>query len=260
MNELTVRNSVEPAIMEEVMVNGDLSKLTPQQRISYYNSVCQSVGLNPLTKPFSYIRLNGKLTLYALKDATDQLRKINGVSIGMPKIDYMDDLIMVTVSATDKTGKKDSDIGVVNLLNLKGDMKANAIMKAVTKAKRRVTLSISGLGWLDETETETIPGAEIIEIDDEIIDQPPAPSVGHDLVDVAIAEGGKVSSSMSLETAEAVTSSDGTRYGDIETEKLVHMANAITKSIKKNGISHEEHETRQMKLDAIRVILESRNG
>lgn len=90
--------------------------------------------------------------------------------------------------------------------------------------------------------------------------QPHAPSVGHDLVDVAIAEGGKVSSTMSLETAEAVTSSDGTRYGDIETEKLVHMANAITKSIKKNGISHEEHETRQMKLDAIRVILESRNG
>lgn len=93
-----------------------------------------------------------------------------------------------------------------------------------------------------------------------IEDQPPAPSVGHDLVNEAIAEGGKVSSSMSLETAEAVTSSDGVRYGDIETEKLVHMANAITKSIKKNGISHEEHETRQMKLDAIRVILESRNG
>ena len=90
--------------------------------------------------------------------------------------------------------------------------------------------------------------------------QPPAPSNnGHDLVDVAIEEGGKVKSSMTLETAEAVTSSDGVRYGDIETEKLVHMANAITKSIKKNGVSHEEHETRQMKLDAIRVILESRN-
>ena len=30
-------------------------------------------------------------------------------------------------------------------------------MKAETKAKRRVTLSIAGLGWLDETELETIP-------------------------------------------------------------------------------------------------------
>ena len=32
-------------------------------------------------------------------------------------------------------------------------------MKAETKAKRRVTLSICGLGMLDETEVETIPGA-----------------------------------------------------------------------------------------------------
>lgn len=79
------------------------------------------------------------------------------------------------------------------------------------------------------------------------------------LVEVAQELGGVVKTTMSLETAEAVTSSDGTRYGDIETEKLVHMANAIAKSIKKNGISHEEHETRQMKLNAIRVILESRN-
>jgi len=30
-------------------------------------------------------------------------------------------------------------------------------MKAETKAKRRVTLSIAGLGWLDETELDTIP-------------------------------------------------------------------------------------------------------
>jgi hypothetical protein len=40
---------------------------------------------------------------------------------------------------------------------LKGDALANALMKAETKAKRRVTLSIAGLGWLDETELETIP-------------------------------------------------------------------------------------------------------
>jgi hypothetical protein len=32
-------------------------------------------------------------------------------------------------------------------------------MKATTKAKRRATLSICGLGWLDETEVETIPHA-----------------------------------------------------------------------------------------------------
>jgi hypothetical protein len=38
---------------------------------------------------------------------------------------------------------------------------ANALMKAETKAKRRVTLSICGLGMLDESEVESIPGAAV---------------------------------------------------------------------------------------------------
>jgi len=46
----------------------------------------------------------------------------------------------------------------VPLGTLKGDALASALMKAETKAKRRVTLSIAGLGWLDETELATIPG------------------------------------------------------------------------------------------------------
>jgi hypothetical protein len=36
-----------------------------------------------------------------------------------------------------------------------------AFLKAETKSKRRVTLSICGLGMLDETEVETIPGAVV---------------------------------------------------------------------------------------------------
>jgi hypothetical protein len=45
--------------------------------------------------------------------------------------------------------------------HLKGDALANALMRAETKAKRRVTLSLAGLGWLDETEIVTIPGARV---------------------------------------------------------------------------------------------------
>ncbi|MDU5950540.1 MAG: hypothetical protein E6Z15_26195, partial [Paenibacillus macerans] len=47
---------------------------------------------------------------------------------------------------------------------LTADELANAIMKAETKAKRRVTLSLSGLGMMDESEIETIEGAERIEV------------------------------------------------------------------------------------------------
>jgi hypothetical protein len=145
-------------IVERVLLAGDLSKLTPQERVTYYAQTCKSLGLNPLTRPFEYIILNNKLTLYARKDCTDQLRNLKGISIGKPDIQTIDDLIIVTVEATDKTGRKDSDLGVVRKSDMRGDL-ANAMMKAVTKAKRRVTLSICGLGMLDETEVETIPDA-----------------------------------------------------------------------------------------------------
>ena len=68
-------------VVETVVVGGDLSKLTPRERLNYYEAICKSVGLNPLTRPFSYLTLSGRLVLYANRDATDQLRKINGVSI-----------------------------------------------------------------------------------------------------------------------------------------------------------------------------------
>ncbi len=68
-----------PSTIEDVLMRGDLSKLTDQQRLEYYNRVCTSVGLNPLTRPMEYIVLNGKLQLYARRDAADQLRKLHGI-------------------------------------------------------------------------------------------------------------------------------------------------------------------------------------
>lgn len=143
--------------LEHVLIGGDLASLSPEQRVNYYKAVCESVGLNHLTKPFEYIKLNGKLTLYARKDATDQLRKVHGVSITKLEQSITDGLVTVIAYARDKDGKEDSDMGAVNIAGLKGENLANALMKCSTKAKRRVTLSICGLGLLDETEIETVP-------------------------------------------------------------------------------------------------------
>lgn len=147
--------------IEQVVINGDLSRLQPAQRLAYYRSVCDSLGLNPLTRPFDYITLNGKLTLYAKRDATDQLRKIHSVSITGLERELVEDIYTVVAHARDKEGRTDTAIGAVSVANLKGDARANAIMKCETKAKRRVTLSIVGLGWLDETEIETIPTSSV---------------------------------------------------------------------------------------------------
>jgi len=164
----------ETSIIEQVMILGDLSKLTPEQRVKYYTETCNSLGLNPMTRPFDYINLSGKLTLYPKKDATEQLRKIHGVSIDKPELQFSDDLLIVTVTGQDKTGRRDTDIGVVTIGSLRGDAKANAVMKAITKAKRRLTLSICGLGWMDESEIETVPDAHPVVVAENgvIITQP----------------------------------------------------------------------------------------
>ncbi len=109
--------------------------------------------------------LSGKLTLYAKKDCTEQLRKINGVSIEEISSKLIDDIYIVTVKAKDKTGRIDQATGAVVIGHLKGEAKANIIMKAETKAKRRVTLSICGMGFTDETEIDSIPNATQVDVD-----------------------------------------------------------------------------------------------
>lgn len=158
MSDLITKDNVTP--IERALVMNDLSKLSAEQRADYYNSVCGSLGLNPLTQPFQYINLNGKLTLYAKRDATEQLRKVHNVSITIVAREKLDDVYVVTARAVDGKGRTDESIGAVPISGLKGDNLANAFMKAETKAKRRVTLSVCGLGLLDETEVETIPGAQ----------------------------------------------------------------------------------------------------
>lgn len=158
---------VSAATMEGVLIEGDLSKLNPKQRVEYYRAVCKSQGLNPLTKPFDYLKLNGKLVLYAKRECTEQLRKLHGVSVVELTQDIKEGVLLVTCKVRDREGKEDIDMGAVPIAGLKGDALGNAMKKAVTQAKRRATLSICGLGWLDETETTQIPDAKPVAVDEE---------------------------------------------------------------------------------------------
>ncbi|MFN4073523.1 MAG: hypothetical protein ACK4G4_08950 [Thermus sp.] len=154
-------------VMEKVVVEGDLARLTPKERVLYYRQVCESLGLNPLTRPFDYIVLNGKLTLYLRKDGADQLRRAHGVSVQITAREWLQDLglYVVAARATAPDGRTDEAIGAVSVAGLKGEALANALMKAETKAKRRATLSLVGLGFLDEAELDGLPGARRVEVD-----------------------------------------------------------------------------------------------
>jgi hypothetical protein len=69
---------------------------------------------------------------------------------------------IVTSKASLPDGRCTESIGAVNIAGLKGEAYANAIMKAETKAKRRATLDLLGLGVLDESEAESIPNASTV--------------------------------------------------------------------------------------------------
>src|SRR6185295_7474769 len=167
--ELATRAANVPAeLQEKVLIGGDLAKLSVPERLSYYKAVCESVGLNPLTRPFEYLILNDRMVLYARKDCTDQLRDLHGISVEIASREVVDGVCVVTARAKNMTERIDESVGAVPFMKEDGDWKtsqggksyfaangqykplgladrANAMMKAETKAKRRVTLSICGL-------------------------------------------------------------------------------------------------------------------
>lgn len=152
MNEI----QIAPEIIASLVLSGDISKLTPTQKVQYYNKLCENIGLDPLTQPFRIIKVQGKEILYADKGATQQLCKIYKISTEVTKKEKFENVFVVTVRASDPSDRFTDEDGAVSIENLKGEALANALMKAITKAKRRAVLAFCGLGILDETEIEEL--------------------------------------------------------------------------------------------------------
>lgn len=172
---LVERHQVSAAIQEKVLLGGDLGALTPVERVNYYKHLCESLNLNPLTRPFEYMILQGKTVLYARKDCTEQLRSTKNISIEIVGREVVNGVYIVTSRARTPEGRTDEAIGAVPFDEKMSPIdRANAVMKAETKSKRRVTLSIAGLGFTDESELETIPNAKPIVMSEEqdIADEP----------------------------------------------------------------------------------------
>lgn len=80
--------------------------------------------------------LNGRLTLYATRTATDQLRATRGISISITSREMMPEsgLYVVTARATDRNERTDEAVGAVSIAGLRGESRANALMTAKRKA------------------------------------------------------------------------------------------------------------------------------
>lgn len=144
----------------QVVTSGDTSAMNVEQKLQYYQVMCEASGLDPRTVPFQFIKTDGGERLYATKGATNQLGLKHKVSCTLTKQEILMGIIVTSVVATTPDGRSTPEIGAVAIDGMQGKQLANAMMTSLTKAKRRAVLSHCGLGVLDETETDTMVGAQ----------------------------------------------------------------------------------------------------
>ena len=149
------------AILDAVIAGG-IESLTATERGEYYRIRCEAAGLDWRSQPFQFLMLKGKLVLYATKGATQQLAMRHKISTEIVSQVTDGNLRVVTVRAK-LNDRVTDEIGVVAINGLSGEDMCNALMKAVTKAKRRAVLALCGLSEMDESEIETVPGAERVD-------------------------------------------------------------------------------------------------
>lgn len=160
MNQIATQNTLDPKIIESLVLGGDVGKLTPAQKVQYVGYRCKQLGLDPAAQPFQLLRLQGKEVLYATAAATQQLCQSRGLSVAITKREVIEGIYCVEARVTDKEGRFTENMGTVPLDGLKGEVRSNAMLKCTTKAIRRTVLAHCGLGVMDETEVETIPTAQ----------------------------------------------------------------------------------------------------
>jgi hypothetical protein len=225
----------EPAadeILGRVISTGDLSKLPWIEKIAYYKAVCDSMGLNPLTRPLEYVRLRGRNgqegreVLYVRKEATDQLRAIHKVSITKVEEVLEGDLFKVTVYGRTADGREDVEIGITSVRNLVGQDLADARMKASTKAKRRLTLSLVGLGIFPEEEEVQMTHHKAPWSGGKVLAEPEKPQP-------AIAEG-------KVEEQDAAPAEADAEPADRLTREQLQRINDQIEELKRRGVTNAQ--------------------
>jgi hypothetical protein len=151
-------------IISNLVLTGDISKLDNIQRVEYYTQLCNSLDLNPLTKPFDILMLKGKTVLYPNKNCAEQLRVKDGVSIYKTESKIENNIFTYKSYARNKYGVLDEAIAAIPVAFYSEEEKewkslspqaiSDIMMKCESKSKRRVTFSLCGLGFSEDDEEE----------------------------------------------------------------------------------------------------------
>jgi hypothetical protein len=168
---IATREQAGIAALEHVLGTGDLSQLSNEQRVGHYLRMCRSLGLNPLSRPLDWIFFRDpdgteKLQLYPNQSCAAQLRRQHQIRVEVTRRETVGEMFVVEVKGTTPDGREDFASKYVPLTNkygrLTGQQYANALMKAETGAKRRLTFSMVGLAVPPDPEEAAVGWRPVI--------------------------------------------------------------------------------------------------
>ena len=160
LEDLDIAPGVLGVLAEMEAARQDSRSLGPEDRAAYVAAICKSLRLNPLTRPVQFLALQGREVLYLTRGATDQLaarHNLNRETLEGPDFRTMENVKVAycKVKVTLPSGRYEEATATLKMTS-----PADDLMKVETKAKRRATLSILGVGVLSEEEAESIPASE----------------------------------------------------------------------------------------------------
>jgi hypothetical protein len=175
------REQAETAL-QQILATGDLAPLEPPQRVAYYLTLTRSLSLNPLSRPFDWLVLDGRLVLYPNKSCAEQLRRLHQISVRKVRAEPLGELFVVEVEGRTPDGRTDYATKYVPLtvwnqregrhVRLNSRELANAYAKAETGAKRRLVLSMVGLSTVPDLDDVANARTVIVDGRGNVVDTP----------------------------------------------------------------------------------------
>jgi hypothetical protein len=150
--------------MLAILARGNIASLSEEDRTRYILALCEALSLDPRFKPIDLIPgQGGALVPYLNRGATDSLARREGiqrVTVVSPKVVDIDGVkcVLCIARATDTRTLRYEERTATMIMR----DHANAYMRCETKAIRRATIAVLGIGMLDESELDGIRGADAI--------------------------------------------------------------------------------------------------
>jgi len=131
---------------------GRCDQLNIDQQAEYKIYLCAKIGVSPTLQPIDLIPTKNGLRPYLNKGAAELIRDTRKISIADIEVSEKNGMFVAVCKVRGLNGRIDCDMGACPLNGTEKSPMApyNSLMKAVTKAKRRATLSMCGLGAIIE--------------------------------------------------------------------------------------------------------------